>query len=466
MQASTAVASRKSPEGVYGTIAEVWERWEPERAPGQSAEDAIHALAEALFGMSAANPEIPAAYTFYGQFVTHDVTFDTRLDPRSAARPRANLRTPALDLDSVYGRGPVDQPYLYELAHPDRFVVGRNDSGELDLPRNSDTSVLHPSSGGPFCLRRSALIGDPRNDENVLVSQLHLAFLRFHNARIDAGCDFATARRLTTWHYQWVLVHDFLPRVCGAALVERLLEGRRARLKPTPLLPYEFTLAAYRFGHSMIGPAYHLNYSLQHRLGDTPIRLCDDMAADWPTRDRAAADSLEGERALPADWTVQWDRFLDLESGLTQWSRRIDPVLAHPLRRLPVQTTDERQRSLAFQTLMRGYDQGLPSGQALARHLGLEPPAGLDGSDPLWLYVLKEAAAVEAGRRLGPLGATLVAEVLIGLLRADRGSILHQPGWRPELAPRSGRTGFDLADFLIHSGAPITARDWDRRRSP
>ncbi len=479
MWASSEFAGREGPENVYEHLAGVSKYWTPSLSrKNKKPEDAIFALSEAHYGASPANREIPAAYTFFGQFVTHDITFDTRLDPRTAAGPRHNLRTPALDLDSVYGRGPLDQPYLYELDSPrgsERFWIPLNQFGERDLPRNDDGSVIHPSSGTDFNLRHAALIGDPRNDENVLISQLHLAFLRFHNARVDelrsAGRVredhiFEEARRLTTWHYQWVLVHDYLRRTCGDEVLDKLA-GKHLVLSKPPLLPYEFTLAAFRFGHSMVNSGYYLNSALQHRFLDTPIPLFDDMGADWSSRDRGAESSLEGQRALPADWTVQWDRFVDVGNDLTQWSRRIDPLIAPPLRKLPLRGVAERHRSLAYLTLLRGYDRKLPSGQALARLLKLKIVGDPSDSDPLWIYVLKEADLVHDGRRLGPLATAIVSETLIGLLRHDKRSIVHQRGWTPELSPRNGKSAveFDLADFLIQAGVPITARQWSQRAS-
>src|ERR1700741_4910158 len=114
MWASLEVAGREGPDNIYEHLAGVSKYWTPNLSRKiKKPEDAIFALSEAHYGESPANTTIPAAYTFFGQFVAHDITFAPRLDPRSAAGPRHNLRTPALDLDSLYGRGPVDQPYLY-----------------------------------------------------------------------------------------------------------------------------------------------------------------------------------------------------------------------------------------------------------------------------------------------------------------------------------------------------------------
>jgi hypothetical protein len=467
MRASCDFAARV-PGPAYGNIDPALPAWRPANPDGRDEYDLLFEMADRLYRESQPNPDIPAGYAFLGQFVTHDITFDTRLDPRSAHLPRSNRRTPALDLDSLYGGGPVAQPYLYELADPRHFWIPRNVFGEWDLPRNDDTSVAHPSSGGPFSRRRTALIADPRNDENTLLSQLHLAFLRFHNARVDAGLDFERAREETTWHYQWVVVHDFLRRVCGDQILERILLGKQTLLKGFPLLPNEFALAAMRFGHSMVGSAYHLNSELQHLLCDEPIPLFQSFGVEWRHRDRAATNSLEGERALPASWTVQWDRFVETGNENAQRSRRIDPLVSPPLRRLPILPAlgrDERIRSLAYLTLKRGFDQELPSGQALAQRLGVSVAPELNGDDPIWLYILNEADFHHQGRRLGPLGATLIGEVVIGLLRNDARSFLNQKDWKPTLRRRDPAR-FDLADFLTAARVPITARHWRSRLGP
>jgi heme peroxidase len=476
MRASSEFAGFKGRRSTYGYLANYLDPWTPPVEPGTSRREAIRRLADTdRYGTSPENAKIPAAYTFFGQFVTHDVTFDTRFDPRAGGGVHRNLRTPALDLDSVYGRGPLAQPYLYELDNPSRFCVSRNEVGELDLPRNNDRSVAHASAGDPASRRRSALIGDPRNDENVPVSQLHLAFLRFHNACIDRGASFDEARRLTTWHYQWVLVHDYLNKLCGSDVDKKLREPSSMRLRKLstqrlPLLPFEFTFAAFRFGHSTVCQEYHLSRKLTELLG-AAIPMFENVGTGWRDRDRVAASTLEGERALPRDWTVQWDRFVDVAdtvegAGPTQWSRRIDSTLAPSLQYLPMEGV--RERSLAFLTLWHGYQQKLPAGQTLANMVGVKEI--LPGTDPLWLYILKEAAELERGERLGPLGATLVGEVLISLLLRDERSFARgtdQADWRPTLDARRGdKETFDLADFLIHAGVPITPAQWvDQRDS-
>ena len=253
------------------------------------------------------NSAIPAAYTYFGQFIDHDLT----LDPTSSLRTRlsleklrqlADFRTPRFDLDCLYGRGPEDQPYLYDgvkMLLGDPMSGNDRDPHAVDVPR------------GP---NGRALIGDPRNDENRIISQLQATMLRFHNAVVDAmpDADFATIRQQVRWHYQWVVVNDFLPTVVNETTVQAVLPHLAAgttvaATPPVPglldadglgLMPVEFSVAAYRFGHSMIRPIYRLNVSLSRR----PIfSISTDPAGD-----------LGGMRPIPSDWAIDWQFFLDI----------------------------------------------------------------------------------------------------------------------------------------------------------
>src|SRR5713101_972619 len=210
------------------------------------------------------HPGISAGYTYLGQFIDHDLTFDPASSLQKENDPDAlvDFRTPRFDLDCVYGRGPDDQPYFYQddgvhLLLGRRLTGNPHDSRTRDLPRNT------PRRGG----RARALIGDPRNDENVIVSQLQATMLRFHNRIADEHPDksFAEIQRLVRWHYQWVVLHDFLPTVAGHEIVDAVLPHpdnpatRFFHWKKEPFIPVEFSVAAYRFGHSMVRPIYRLN---------------------------------------------------------------------------------------------------------------------------------------------------------------------------------------------------------------
>jgi hypothetical protein len=116
-------------------------------------------------------------------------------------------------------------------------------------------------------------------------------------------------------------------------------------------------------------------------------------------------------------------------------------------------------RSLALRDLERGSGVGLPSGEAVAEELGVEPlseaelalPGDWDAGTPLWLYILKEARARAGGDQLGPVGARIVGEVLVGVIDRDPESWpVNDAGWQPTV-PGEHRHGFGLADLLAHT---------------
>ena len=396
------------------------------------------------------NPDIPAGYTYFAQFVDHDLTFDpvSSLERQNDPDALQDFRTPRFDLDSVYGRGPTDSPYLYDNDDPVKLLVGHNVEKifePVDLPRNQ---------------QGRALIGDPRNDVHVILGQLHLGFIRFHNACVDhlrssffpADQLLDEARRLTRWHYQWVVVHDFLRRLAAGVLDEVLVPdgatgGAKARLRfykwrRRPFMPVEFSAAAYRFGHSMVRPAYRLNTRLEALPVLTPTRVPNPL------------QHLGGFRNLPKRWTVDWSLFLPIGSSSPQVSRKIDTHLSAPLRQLP-EDVDHDRRSLALLNMLRGRALGLPSGQAVAAAMGTAVPGDrlhLEGPTPLWFYLLRESEVLADGRHLGPTAARIVAEVVVGLLVGDPSSYLRMaPAWRPEL-PGEKPGEFSLVDLLRFAG--------------
>ncbi|MGH2777829.1 MAG: peroxidase family protein [Actinomycetota bacterium] len=408
------------------------------------------------------NKPVPAGFTYLGQFIDHDLTFDPvssitkKIDPDSLH----NFRSPRFDLDSVYGFGHGASPHLYNRKDPDKLLTVKTKSTkELDLPRNS---------------QETALVGDPRNDENILVSQMQVAFLHFHNAVVEhlrakkASLDkhklpgeslFETAQRLVRWHYQWIVVHDFLPRICGQAVVDSLLsinaQGKHTitnvLYQPTnnPFIPIEFAVAAYRFGHSMVRQDYRLN---------------DEIFASIFGKANQPLSHLGGARILPDFWQIKWPFFFKFPGrGEPQASRKIDAKLAAPLLKLPATVIGQKEfdehpdrRSLAVRNLLRGKRLGVPSGQAVAVEMGETPltnaelglsGAGWGGEAPLWFYVLKESEkAPSSGKRLGPVGGRIVAEVLLGVLNEDESSFVnHSAVFKPvkPLAPKAG-------DFAMH----------------
>jgi hypothetical protein len=427
------------------------------------------------------NRAIPSGFTYLGQFIDHDLTFDPNSKLQKDNDPDAlrNFRTPRFDLDSLYADGPDNNPFMYD---GEKFLIGKAEDGTDDLPRGEQKD----SQG-----HQRALIGDPRNDENFIVSQLHLQFLKFHNKVYDQVGNFDETRRIVRWHYQWIVINDFLRRIVGENILHDVLrqenfvigvgdlpddgQGRRWKAdlkffdwKNDPFMPVEFSVAAYRFGHSMVRFDYALNEPTDgHEL---------EVFSDDPEKD------LRGFRKRLGQREIQWFRFFETGGapGKLQNARDIDTLLSAGLSMLPdtvVSDPDQLFHQLAFRNLMRGVALGLPSGQMVARAMGIpaelilgsqnrnpdlklfeadeidrkkegkakpwkEPPPPQElavlkkafGEDtPLWYYILREAEFLCNGKKLGPVGGRIVAEVFIGLLIDDKSSYLNMmPGWEPE----------------------------------
>jgi len=419
--------------------------------------------------LSANNPNNPtstAGATFVGQFMDHDLTFDpvSRLGIRPGPDAK-NFRTPAFDLDSVYGRGPIADLHLYEPADGAKLKL---ESGGLfeDLPRSADGR---------------AIIADPRNDENLILSGLHSAFLCFHNRGVDylrarGVIDpvelYLRARRLTTWHYQWLILHEFLPQFVGKALVDLILaRGRRFyTVRRDAFMPVEFQAAAFRFGHSLVRPSYRAN--LAGDRGKPFFGFVFDVAeAAKPD----PGDMSGGVRA-PRRF-IGWQTFFDFGDGEVKPNKRVDTKISTPLFNLPggvipgLPGLHRGPTALAQRNFLRHLTWELPSGQRIAKEMGapmlsrsdLQELGGLgvgfDRQTPLWYYVLKEAEIVADGLHLGPVGGRIVAEVIIGLLKSDPGSYLAvEPRWRPSLPSRVGGGDFRMTDFLTFAGVDPASR--------
>jgi hypothetical protein len=438
---------------------------------------------------------IPALYTYFGQFIDHDITFDpsSSLQKRDDPDALTDFRSPAFDLDNVYGRGPDDQPYMYEGGKS--FLLG---------------GPLHGGSGGARDLARNganpsrALIGDPRNDENSIVSQVQGLVLRFHNRMVQDNphSDFAHIQRLVRFHYQYVVLNDFLPRIVTASVLNDLKTAKkydRKKLeffhwKNNPFMPVEFSVAAYRLGHSMIRPGYRLNDDDKTLL---PI---------FPVPSHHLNEGLTGFRAMNPHWGIDWGRFIDIDvrgydgpdaikKKRLQFAYRIDTSIVNPLSHLPPSVVDPKDPpdSLAKRNLLRGWRLGLPSGQAVARAMGVQPLAdkdiligqGVDKPDPppvsvvdvnkvfanncpLWTYILAEAMhhmetvtipvtekKTITTPQLGPVGGRIVAEVFLGLQFGDNHSLLNlEPDWQPETNPPSNgkkNPDYKLKDFVKYA---------------
>lgn len=360
-----------------------------------------------------------AGWPIFGQFVAHDITAD-----RSILRSHANVadlrnaRSPQLDLECLYGDGPIGHPFLYQRDDPAKLLLGLD---AADVQRNAEGI---------------ALIGDPRNDSHMIISQLHLALLKAHNAFVDevrvSGVAnervFDEASRQLRWHYQWIVLNEFLPVLVGESLVEQVLREGPRWFRPGNggFIPLEFADAAYRYGHCQIRNHYRLN------LQGDPVQVFPDLL---------------GFRAVPRERRVDWTLFFDAPGATpAQRCRKIDGRLVRALIALPVAITGECEiedyHSLAMRDLQRGQGVGLPSGEAVARHIGIAPltaeqigvgSTGWQGETPLWYYILREAHVCKGGHRLGPVGGLIVTEVLVGLIDADTTSFRQSSQeWRPQ----------------------------------
>ena len=427
---------------------------------------------------------VPAGYTYLGQFIAHDLSFDktvVALGANVAAAALVQGTSPRLDLDSLYGAGPEQSAHLY-LDDRLHLKTGKTaptpDHGELDgfdLPRGPD---------------RTAVIADDRNDDNLAVAQTHLAFIRFHNRVVDLlrptvakAKLFDTARELVTKHYQWIIRSDYLPRICSEAVVDDVFaNGRKAfETDPepgaVPTMPIEFSIGTFRLGHSMVRDVYRWN-----RVHDT-VTLVELFAFS------AKSGDLGGNDRLPSDMIADFRRLYDFDGagigelaarpGELNFAMRIDTRLLGALSSLPLGTFNAEEaphgryeRNLAFRNLTRARMVGLASGPQMARFLAgkqgidvveLQPHellkgkrgAALDGFSadrkrelveraPLWYYVLREAEL--NGGKLNGVGARIVAETLHRALEGSDASIVRDRDWRPTLGSDGER--FGMVDLL------------------
>jgi len=383
---------------------------------------------------AASQGTVAAGWPFFGQFIAHDITADrSALRTHVEASRLKNARSPQLNLECLYGDGPTGHPYLFQRQDPAKLLAG---PGGGDVLRNNEGT---------------AIIGDPRNDSHLLVSQMHLAFVHAHNAFVDGARGngvpepqvFDAAARELRWHYQTVIMREFLPSLVGAPFVETLLREGPRFYRPTgqAYIPLEFADAAYRYGHSQIRHTYTVNST------SAPAPIFPDLI---------------GFRPVTREQQVDWSYLFDAPGRpRAARAKKIDGRLVSALIALPVAVTGDGEiaefHSLAVRDLERGLGVGLPSGEAVARYMGEEPLSadevgtprvGWHGDTPLWYYVLREADVRNGGSRLGPVGARIVGEVLLGLLDLDPTSVRHSPAdWQPACS---------LIEIL--SGLPSTRR--------
>nr|WP_319385730.1 heme peroxidase family protein [uncultured Roseibium sp.] len=504
---------------------------------------------------AADDSSIPPVFTYLGQFIDHDVTAGTDREeglseidapvietlPRPDVRENVgNLRHGALNLDSVYGGGPVqgdfatvydnalrfpgDRSKLWagtvtsvpgqtldlpadpaaDLLRLDRVLKanlpGFSEQDLRDLPHSLTARFFTDKDGEREIIPQQAIIGDARNDENLFVAQLHLAFIRLHNKIVDVAHLhggpvhdkqelFTWARRELQYIYQWLVVNVYLPKICdplvvadvlaaGAPVFEKLQDNPRPAPAPSMRLPFEFSVAGFRFGHSMVRAAYDWNKFFGREepgepnlLPEAPFSLMFQFTGNGKA-------PMRGELRLPSNWVADWSRLALPDQGHSdRATRKIDSKVALPLQKMDNEPDGKHQpmKDLMVRNLLRGLRLNVPSAQdcikgfadqgiainPLSRDELLSDGTGdvirgtlLEPCTPLWFYVLKEAEIQGKGQHLGELGSRIVAETLAGLAIYDPNSYWHQPGsdngrWHPrDGAQPNGEPVVDMPSML------------------
>jgi len=508
------------------------------------------------------NTVIPPIYTYFGQFIDHDATANTdresgtsnirddALEPvgrSEVERDLLNLRNGSMRLDSLYGDGPGGGAFSKKLQDMMRFPADKAkmrlgvpvtipnqtpplpDDPASDLLRigrliSDDTNsgiTLEELRALPGDLRQSyldqnenlipqrAVIGDARNDENLIIAQLQVAFLRFHNKTVDwlrstgaaeNGTEalFTQASQLVKWHYQWLIVNDFLKRICredmldfvisqGASVYTEFFNRNRPTDPNRMPMPLEFSVAAYRFGHTMVRNEYDYNRVFGTAVPGSSPPLLDNASLQllftFTGRSPTPMPSQAGGQhvRLPSNWIIEWDRFVgEPVENSERSSRKLDTFLSPQLKDMPNEM-EGVFRHLGQRNLRRGHKLNIPSAQACIsefnRISGSEitnltsdellsgdtgeavASGGFDVDTPLWFYVLKEAEVRESGNRLGMLGSAIVADTLVGLIANDPESFWSAPcsnniRWQPSdgVHGHNGEIVDNLSAFLRFAG--------------
>jgi Animal haem peroxidase len=442
-------------------------------------------LGNAMVSGGGGATQIPAGFTYLGQFTDHDLTFDrtsVMLGQNVSPSDLLQARSPSLDLDSLYGAGPND-PGSADFYEADGLHLKTGKTVAAEGVGVKEGFDLLRGAGSTAKEKRTAIIPDPRNDENLAVAQTHLAFIRFHNRVVDTlpaavpmSQRFARARRDVTRHYQWMLRTDYLPRICQPGVVSDVFNnGRKAfevGVTPTdvPTMPIEFSVAAFRLGHSMIREAYNWNAIFDDGAGSLDLLFAfTGLSGDFL-----------GDPRLPSSWIADFRRLYDFgdvgKPGLVvpeaKFNRamRIDTRLSNALAHIP--GFPGAEDNLAFRNLTRAKMVKLATGQQMAAFLKgkgvtltkLTTPQLRDGNNgatldgltdqqrdavladtPLWFYILREAELNQG--KLKGVGARIVAETFHRAMEGSQTSIVRDPTWRPTLGPDN--TTFRMVDLLL-----------------
>jgi hypothetical protein len=449
---------------------------------------------------------LPAEYTYLGQFIDHNLDFD------ETAQPTANVNSSALtnfesfrfDLNNVFGGGPSVDPQLYAGDHEHLLATGN-----LGTPQADGFPTVTGSKKSMYDLARNqsggAILVEPRDDENQILSQISAAFVAFYNDFIDQGDTYAQARQLTENYYQEIVLTDVLPAFVGQSTINRYLSigSNGQALVNTPnfpsagFTPIEFSVGAYRFGHALVRQDYHIN-----DINPTTTDIDDNVAIfdvnNFQSGDLSGGAPLPGPtqpggstctattvctQPNPAGHQIQWRYFVpaldanQADPGIN-FARNTQTTISPALFNLPAETIAgcadaaspvcNGSGSLIARDFARGNYDGLASGQAIAQALGcpvipassINPThdAVFSAGTPLIYYVLAEAK--RAGQTLGCVGGRIVAQTFLRVLWDTPNSILHT-NFRPDpslvkLAPE--KPAFSFGDLLVDTGlAPRTS---------
>lgn len=406
------------------------------------------------------SPNLPAAFTFVGQFVDHDLTMNAvnLFEVQTGNIP--DNASPLIDLDSVYGpRSTLDTVTPKQLFHPDGRFRLKDHGSYHDLERDA---------------MGNAYISDKRNDENQMVLQVHLLVMRTHNTLIEGGLNLKEAYKETLFNWQSVLLTDYLSQV----LDQEVYDDQRVqidkpdfgnfRYKPyldltndryIARMPHEFGIG-FRFGHSQL----RSKYQLQDAGRVFPLFDNALTSAGGPKVNTFA--DMRGSQVLPPDKVIDWPFFAGGAFKSNAIDSKVTPVVAD----LPESAIPDDIKyigNLVHRNLIRSRQVGLCAGEDLAELYGyhrdhlpisvIEPdPAarhlyhqGNDFRTPLWYYLLKEAEHAETATesRLGKVGSHLVGEVILGAIKWARESVLNEPGWTSTITNSRDVKLLDLAEF-------------------
>ena len=480
--------------------------------------------------------QLAAVYTYFGQFVNHDISApiggllinigqvppagiigtvdpagvgkEWRSDTATILAHFVNEQAAPLTLASLYGDGP-HSPDVAAFYQPGgtRFRLAQVSVAPKTLftDLEVDPASVHHARAAPDMPRRDGLplIADQRNDGNLIISQLHLAFMRVHNKAVTAlerrdphSAGFAEARQEVTLLYHWLILNDLLPNLLSKSVQARPLSHWQPRHSDPGTVPMEFTTAAFRFGHSMVGRAYDFNANFGRGGSMAAAASLGQLFAFTSHGGMGGAGGPARQPdQLPDHWVIDWHRMSaapkaaeakGADGAAGDGAERIDLGFAPDMLNVAGAAPVAEHGSIMFRNLLRGFHRRIPFGQVLAEACDVapltpaqvlaamprqqhEPPGtnalgdvarrlGIDRQTPAWLYFLCEAQVLEDGQRIGPTASQIIADTIVGLMRHTPASILrHGGGWQPRdgvLRNKDGRPIDSIRAFVLFSTEP------------